>query len=151
MDDTIHILIIDDAPKAIGRSDFLFLKKPFDPEEMRQLARAAATQWRIEMENRAALEQVAVANERLSEKVRALETAKKEIEAMHGEARAAEKATADLNRQLESAVALTAHDASGSRDRFLADDMNDYIPKPVRKRDLAQAIGTHLPGSRSPA
>jgi PAS domain S-box-containing protein len=37
-------------------------------------------------------------------------------------------------------IALTAHAIKGSRERYLAAGMDDYVTKPVRRRDLAEAI-----------
>jgi CheY-like chemotaxis protein len=37
-------------------------------------------------------------------------------------------------------IALTAHAQSNDRDRFLAADMDEYIPKPYRLADIAAAV-----------
>lgn len=46
-------------------------------------------------------------------------------------------------------IALTAHSMTGDRDRFIANGMNDFIPKPVNKIELFAAIARHAPSGRT--
>ncbi|MDY6904563.1 MAG: response regulator [Thermodesulfobacteriota bacterium] len=143
IDPAIRIIIFtsydthtDNLLKTIGRSDFLFLKKPFDPEEMRQLTRAASIQWHLERQKQVMMQEMAVVNASLNDKVQELETARKKIQHMHDEVRATEKATAELNQQLETAVAhannlaVQAEAANIAKSRFLA-NMSHEIRTPI--------------------
>ncbi|EPR32818.1 integral membrane sensor hybrid histidine kinase [Alkalidesulfovibrio alkalitolerans DSM 16529] len=47
-------------------------------------------------------------------------------------------------------LALTAHAASGDRERFLAAGMNDHVVKPVEEDDLARALAAFGPGAAIP-
>ena len=42
-------------------------------------------------------------------------------------------------------IALTAHALKGDRDRFLANGMDGYISKPIKKMELVEAIGKLVP------
>ena len=44
-------------------------------------------------------------------------------------------------------VALTAHAMEGDRERFLAEGMNAYLPKPVDQKDLDRLLSDLFPGA----
>jgi len=46
-------------------------------------------------------------------------------------------------------VAMTAHAMEGDRERFLAAGMDHYVPKPIRTKDLRDAIDRLVSGSRN--
>jgi signal transduction histidine kinase/ActR/RegA family two-component response regulator len=51
---------------------------------------------------------------------------------------------AEAGRSRVPIVALTAHTADRDRSRCLAADMDDYLPKPIRPRDLLAALERNL-------
>ncbi len=58
----------DDIVSAVGREDIFYLRKPFNPEEIRQFARALTNEWELEKARKNAMKQVQVEKER-SEKM----------------------------------------------------------------------------------
>jgi signal transduction histidine kinase/DNA-binding response OmpR family regulator len=67
------------------------------------------------------------------------------------------EATRELRRtELSTAthvpvIALTAHALAGDRDRCIAAGMDDYLPKPFRREQLARALARFLGRSQQPA
>lgn len=55
----------DDVVRVTGRDDIFYLRKPFNPEEIRQFARALGNQWIIEREKELLSKQLKEANEEL--------------------------------------------------------------------------------------
>ena len=54
----------DDIIRLVGREDLFYLRKPFNPEEIRQFARALTNQWNLEREKEMLSEKLAQAHER---------------------------------------------------------------------------------------
>jgi CheY-like chemotaxis protein len=42
-------------------------------------------------------------------------------------------------------IGVTAHALRGDRERCLEAGMDDYLPKPIRRRDLDTALGRAIP------
>jgi len=63
----------DDIIRVTGRDDMFYLRKPFNPEEIRQLARALTHAWDLENERNALSRQLKEANQQLAEINRNLE------------------------------------------------------------------------------
>lgn len=57
----------DDIIRVTGRDDLFYLKKPFNPEEIRQLARALTHAWNLERQRSFLSEQLANANAKLAD------------------------------------------------------------------------------------
>ncbi len=53
--------------KIAGRDDIFYLRKPFNPDEIRQFARALTTQWRLEKEKHTLTQKLQRANRELEE------------------------------------------------------------------------------------
>jgi signal transduction histidine kinase/DNA-binding response OmpR family regulator len=58
---------------------------------------------------------------------------------------------ASLNGQRVPIIALTAGAMEGDRENCLRAGMDDFVPKPVMPRALAQVLAKWLPGDRQPA
>jgi len=59
----------DDIIRVTGRDDIFYLRKPFNPEEIRQFARALTKKWRLERETKLLSEQLGDMNKNLKSKV----------------------------------------------------------------------------------
>ena len=74
-DPEIRIIIVtayseyspEDIIRTCGRSDIFYLRKPFNPEEIRQFARVLTNEWNIEYERKTLSEQLKTANLKLEE------------------------------------------------------------------------------------
>lgn len=75
VDPNIKILIVtaysqylsEDCAMVAGRDDLFYLRKPFNPEEIRQFARAFTKQWSLEQEKARLTEDLKVAQEKLED------------------------------------------------------------------------------------
>jgi len=75
IDPNIKILIVtaysqylsEDCAMVAGRDDLFYLRKPFNPEEIRQFARAFTKQWSLEKEKARLTEDLKVAQEKLED------------------------------------------------------------------------------------
>lgn len=73
MDGRIKIVMVtaysdyspDHIVRIVGRDDIFYLRKPFNPSEIRQFARALANQWNLEREREDLSQQLQKANEEL--------------------------------------------------------------------------------------
>jgi len=72
----------DDIIRVTGRDDLFYLRKPFNPEEIRQFARAFANQWNIEMERKILSGKLAQANKELEDMNKRLQERVEEQAAM---------------------------------------------------------------------
>jgi two-component system, NtrC family, sensor kinase len=63
----------DDIIRVTGRNDLFYLRKPFNPEEIRQFARALTHAWNLEWERGCLSDQLKEANTRLADMNRNLE------------------------------------------------------------------------------
>lgn len=63
----------DDIIRVTGRHDLFYLRKPFNPEEIRQFARALTHAWNLEWERSRLSDQLKMANARLADMNRNLE------------------------------------------------------------------------------
>jgi two-component system, NtrC family, sensor kinase len=59
----------DDIIQVTGRDDIFYLRKPFNPEEIRQFARAMTKKWNLEREKELLSEQLEDMNQNLKKKV----------------------------------------------------------------------------------
>jgi len=74
LDPRVRIVIVtaysehtpDDIIRAIGREDIFYLRKPFNPEEIRQFARVLTGSWHLEREREALAARLAQANSDLA-------------------------------------------------------------------------------------
>ncbi len=57
----------DDIVRVTGRNDIFYLRKPFNPEEIRQFARALTNQWKLERERELLSGQLERANAKLED------------------------------------------------------------------------------------
>ena len=57
----------DDIVRVTGRDDIFYLRKPFNPEEIRQFALALTNQWNLEYEKRLLSHKLEKANEELQD------------------------------------------------------------------------------------
>lgn len=64
----------DDIVQMTGSEGIFYLRKPFNPEEIRQFARALSTQWRLERERKRLASALEKANEALAEMNRDLQS-----------------------------------------------------------------------------
>ncbi|MGA1844769.1 MAG: ATP-binding protein [bacterium] len=75
IDPNIKILIVtaysqylsEDCAMVAGRDDLFYLRKPFNPEEIRQFARAFTKQWSLEQEKTRLTQDLKVAQEKLED------------------------------------------------------------------------------------
>jgi len=78
IDNDINIVIVtayseyspDDIIRVTGRDDIFYLRKPFNPEEIRQFARALAKKWNLERETELLSKQLEDMNKNLKKKVK---------------------------------------------------------------------------------
>ncbi|GAB6908711.1 conserved hypothetical protein [Desulfosarcina cetonica] len=71
-----------DIIRVTGRNDLFYLRKPFNPEEIRQLARALTHSWDLEQERQTLSQRLQEANAQLADMNRNLENKVKEQTAM---------------------------------------------------------------------
>jgi CheY-like chemotaxis protein len=56
---------LDDIVRKVGRENIFYLRKPFNPEEIRQFARALTNQWNLEREKKMLTDKLNNANQQL--------------------------------------------------------------------------------------
>lgn len=56
----------DDIIRVTGRDDLFYLRKPYNPEEIRQFARATTTEWNLDRERRYLSDELKSANDELA-------------------------------------------------------------------------------------
>ena len=92
----------DDIIRQVQREDLFYLRKPFNPEEIRQFARVLTNQWDLEQERRWLVEQLDQANEELSEYAEDLNITVRELKNEVAERKKSEDSLKESEERLQT-------------------------------------------------
>ena len=92
----------DDIIRQVQREDLFYLRKPFNPEEIRQFARVLTNQWDLEQERRWLVEQLDQANEELSEYAEDLNITVRELQNEIAERKKSEDSLKESEERLQT-------------------------------------------------